>query len=569
MLIELSIRNFAIIDHLLVRFSPGFTVLTGETGAGKSIIIDALQTALGARVSSDVVQAGARSASVEAIFDAEALDDAVTEILRELGVEDDEVLILRREISPTGRGTARVNGRAVPLSILGALGAALVDIHGQSDHLSVLRRDRQLDILDRYGDLIELRGRVAMAIRDYTGARRRLEELSAGQREMEQRLDLLRFQANEIETANLQPAEDADLRAERNLLVNAEKLTQLSGSAYQELQGETGSAVERVAAAVISLREVAAVDPILTPFAERLESTQYELEDIGQELRQYRDSVEYDPARLDEIEERIDVIMRLQRKYGATIEDVLAFGRQVRAEIDEVENLDAHLAALAADVESAEAEAGKLSAELTNARMAAADRLTGEMGEALRGLGLKATAFEVELTRQVSESGLPFPDGHRYAFTQHGVDTAGFLVSFNPGEPLRPIEKVASGGETSRFLLALKSVLAGADRTPTLIFDEVDVGVGGRNGIVVAERLRALSSRHQVISITHLPQVAALADEHLTVAKVVAGDRTSVGVRALESSDRVTELAEMMSGTGTDAARRNAEELLEAARHSD
>lgn len=566
MLTELAIDNFAIIDRLLVRFGPGFTVLTGETGAGKSIIIDALQTALGARVSGDVVHVGARSAAVEAVFEREELGETVEEVLRDLGVEDDEVLILRREISRTGRGTARLNGRAVPLSMLATLGAALVDIHGQSDHLSVLRRDRQLDVLDSYGDLLSLRRAVAEAVREYIGARKRLEELASGQREMEQRLDLLRFQVQEIEGANLQPDEEDELQAERNLLTNAERLTQLSSSAYQELQGEAGSGIERVAAAAAAIRDLAAVDVSLASFAERLESAQYELEDIAQEVRQYRDQVEYDPARLDEIEERLDALTRLKRKYGASVEDVIAFGRQARADLEDVENLDDRLAALAKEVERTEVVAGRMAAELSAARMAAGKRLTEAMGEALAGLGLRSTAFEVELRQQESPDGLPVPGGQRYAFSQSGIDAAGFLVSFNPGEPLRPIEKVASGGETSRFLLALKSVLAGADRTPTLIFDEVDVGVGARNGVVVGDRLRQLSARHQVISITHLPQVAALADEHLIVAKDVADGMTRVAVRALEASERVTEIAEMMSGTGTAAARRNAEELLAAAR---
>lgn len=569
MLTELSIENFAIIERLLVRFSPGFTVLTGETGAGKSIIIDALQTALGARVSGDVVHAGARAAAVEAIFEGETFDDAVTDVLRDLGIEDEGMLILRREVSTAGRGSARVNGRAVPLSVLGALGAALVDIHGQSDHLSVLRRDRQLDVLDRYGDLLGLRARVASAIREYVAARQRLEALSAGQREMEQRLDLLRFQAQEIQGANLHPAEEEDLQAERNLLTNAEKLTQLSSGAYRDLQGDAGAGIERVAAAAASLRELAGVDASLAPYAERLESAQYELEDLAQEIRHYRDRVEYDPARLDEIEERLDAITRLKRKYGATLDDVIAFGQQVQAELEDVENLDERLASLATEVERLEAAAGQLASDLSAARAAVGERLTAGMSGALQGLGLKGTAFEVEVGRREAEDGLPLPDGRRYAFTSSGVDTAGFLVSFNPGEPTRAIEKVASGGETSRFLLALKSVLAGADRTPTLIFDEVDVGVGGRNGIVVGERLRALANEHQVISITHLPQVAALADEHLTVAKQVLNGATSVGVRPLDATERVTEIAEMMSGTGTAAARRSAEELLAAARRGD
>jgi DNA repair protein RecN (Recombination protein N) len=316
------------------------------------------------------------------------------------------------------------------------------------------------------------------------------------------------------------------------------------------------------------MRELSGVDPAMAGLAERLEAAQYELEDIAQEVRRYRDGVEYDPQRLDAIETRLDLLMRLRRKYGTTVEEVIAFGQRARAEMEEVENLDARIEALERDLAQAEQRAGALVAQLSAARSQAASSLTVAMREALQGLGLKGTEFAVEVTQTEADTGLPLLDGRRFAYSPSGVDAAAFVVSFNPGEPLRPLEKVASGGETSRFLLALKSVLAGADRTPTLVFDEVDVGVGGRAGTVVGERLRFLSRSHQVLSITHLPQVAALADQHARVVKVAGDGRTSVDVQSLDSADRVLELAEMMSGAGTEAARRSAEELLEAAQRS-
>ena len=571
MLSELSIEDFAIIDALRLRFDPGFTVLTGETGAGKSIIVDALQAALGARLGTEVVRSGAHAAAVEAGFEwpAASTDDALAAALGEYGIEDEGCLILRREISSSGRGSARVNGRAVPVSVLSALGNLLVDIHGQSDHLSILRRERQLDVLDRYGELQLLRARVSAAVKEYARLQRGLQDLVAGQRQAEQRLDLLRFQVQEIESAQLRPDEEEELHAERNLLVNAERLTQLSGTAHEALQGETGAALAGVSESVSALRELASIDPALRGLSERVEAAQIELEDVAQELRQYRDRVEYDPQRLNAVEDRLDLISRLERKYGETIADVIAFGERARLEMNEVENLEERLTALRTSVTEAEAQAGALAHELSTARRKAAKALTGAMAEALQGLGLKATRFEVEIVQTPAPDGLSLPDaGERYAYSQTGIDGVLFLVSFNPGEPLRPFDKVASGGETSRFLLALRSVLAEADEIATLIFDEVDVGIGGRAGIQVGARLHELARSHQVISITHLPQIAALADQHLTVAKSISGGRTSVSVQSLDSASRVEEIAAMMSGTGSEAARRNAQELLEAARRA-
>jgi DNA repair protein RecN (Recombination protein N) len=565
MLSQLRVDDFAIIDQLLLRLQPGFTVLTGETGAGKSIIIDALQAALGARMTAGSVRSGAEFASVEAVFDIadERAEPDLMATLEEYGIEHESQLILRREITSGGRGTARINGRAVPLSVLAAVGSELVDIHGQSDHLSVLRRDRQLNALDLFGNLLEQRTAVASAVRDYARARAELEALASGRREAERRLDLLRFQVNEIESAQLAAGEEETLVAERHRLANAERLQALSRTVHDALSDDALEAIVTASAAMIDL---AAIDESLRPLEERLESARYDLDDLAQDVRKYGDTVDHDPQRLAEVDDRLDLLTRLRRKYGATIEEVIAFGADARVEMEQVENLDERLAQAARHVDEAETLAGRLAEDLSLARRAAAEHLTAAMGTALQGLGLKSTGFRVEVGQSPSEEGIILPaSGERVSYGPTGVDTVAFLVSFNPGEPLRPLAKVASGGETSRFLLALKSVLADADRTPTLVFDEVDVGIGGRHGTVVGERLRALSQSHQVLSITHLPQVAALGDQHLTVSKAVRQGRTSVEVRTLDRADRVLEIAEMMSGTGTDTARRNAEELLAAA----
>lgn len=567
MLTELSIENFAIIDNLLVRFEPGFTVITGETGAGKSIIIDALQASLGARVSSDVVRSGARYAAVEAVFDLRptAGEPALSAVLAGLGIERDEILILRREISAAGRGTGRVNGRAVPLAALSSLGALLVDIHGQSDHLSVLRRDHQLEVLDRFGDVVDLRRRVAEEINKYNRLRREAEELEAGRRTAEQRLDLLRFQVGEIESAALRSMEEDDLVHERTLLGNAERLAQLAATARDRLHDDASA---MLAEADHALREIASIDAEMAMLSERLAGAQVEIDDIAQDLRRYGDAIEYDPARLAAVEERLDLIHRLKRKYGSTVKEIIEFGQTARADLESIEQFDDRLADLHHAVQCAELNAGQMAEELSLRRARAADHLALSLRDALQGLGLRDTECAVELTQTPDDDGLLLPGREtRFGFNASGVDAVTFLVSFNQGEPLRPLDKVASGGETSRFLLALKSVLAGADPTPTLVFDEVDVGVGARHGAVVGERLRALAGTHQVLSITHLPQVAALGDHHLTVSKVTADGRTFTAVQELEHMDRVVEIAEMMSGTGTETARRNAAELLEAAQN--
>jgi DNA repair protein RecN (Recombination protein N) len=568
MLTQLAIENFAIIDRLLVRFDAGFTVITGETGAGKSIIIDALQAALGARVPADTVRSGAKFASVEAIFDVAGtpIYPTLEQICSELGIDLADGLMVRREINAGGRSSARLNGRAVPIGTVAAIGELLVDIHGQSDHLSVLRRDRQLDVLDRFGELLPLRREVADAVRRLTALRSSLDALQSGQRESAQRVDLLRFQVGEIEAAGLRPGEDADLDAQRAILGNAERLVTLSSDAHSSLTGDTTGAIDALNVALHDVRELAAIDATTAELLTRLDSVVIDVEDIAAELRRYSGRIEADPAELQSVEERLDLITRLKRKYGSTIEDVVAFGEQARHDLEDIENFDERVEMLQREMVAAEGSAGDAAGRLSRARCGAARTLAAQMRDALQGLGLKGTGFDVRIDWSDSSTGIPVPGtGRRLAYTSSGVDLASFLVSFNPGEELKALERVASGGETARFLLALKSVLAEADATPTLVFDEVDVGVGGRHGIVVGERLRALARDHQVISITHLPQVAALGDHHLTVNKAIAEGRTSTVIREIEAGDRVLEIAEMMSGTGSESAQRNAQELLDRA----
>ncbi|MGH2448347.1 MAG: DNA repair protein RecN [Chloroflexota bacterium] len=564
MLTELTIDNFAIIGHLQVRVEEGFTVVTGETGAGKSILVDALQAVLGGRTSSDAIRAGASNGAIEAIFE---LPDGFPEreLLSQQGIEHDGTLILRRDFGASGRSTARINGRAIPLATLASLGAGLVDIHGQSNHLSMLKRDAQLDALDRYGDLLESRERTANALRAFSRGRDELRRLREGRREAEQRLDLLRFQHAEIQGAALSAAEDEELLAERSLLLSVEKRSLLATQAIDELGREVGGAVEAVYRAATAAAELAAIDPDQSQLAERVEGAHLELEDMLQDLRRYQDTIQIDPGRLEAVEERLDHIARLKRKYGATLSEVIDFGEEVARELEVLGNPEERLDVLAGEVERQAQEAGQLLAQLSAARRDAARQMEMAMGHALQGLGLRHTAFEIDIQQMDAEHGIELPDGRRVAFTNSGADHVTFLVSFNPGEPPRPLDKVASGGETSRFMLALRSVLARVDRVPTLIFDEVDVGVGGRDGGVVGERLRGLSADHQVISISHLAQVAVQAGHHLHVSKEIIEERTDVQARYLDERERISEMAKMMSGTETEAARRIARELYETA----
>jgi DNA repair protein RecN (Recombination protein N) len=581
MLLELSIRDFAIIEAATIPFEGGFNALTGETGAGKSILVDALGAVLGERVTSDVVRTGAKAARVEATFDvSDGLQrEDVAAMLEESGVEpEDGVLIFAREIAANGRSSARVNGRTVTAGTLARIGAVLVDIHGQSDHLSLLRPAEHLEMLDRYAGLGAARGKVAAAVGELRAVRARIADVTDNARERAQRADLLRFQVEEIERANLRLGEDEELLAERSVLANAERLAADAATAYAALAGgddlDSGPlvlpalpAIKQAAAGMVG---IAGLDPAARDLAERLAEIGYLLEDVVAEVRGYRDEIEADPARLAAVEERLDEIKALRRKYGATLEEVIAFGEAAARELEGFEGAEADVDALRVREAALRDDAGRLASELSARRRATGDDLAKAVEHSIAELNMGRSVFEVRIAQQETEDGVPFVvDGETkrvVAIDASGVDRIEFLLAANAGEAPKPLARVASGGETARLMLALKSILSDADETPTLVFDEVDVGVGGRSGQVVGEKLWGLSSNHQVLVITHLPQIAAFADAHFRIAKEIAAGRTVSRVEPLAGEERLDEVAAMLDGVPiTAAARRNAEAMVERA----
>ncbi len=552
MLDELDIRNFAIIDHLRVRFGQGLTVLTGETGAGKSIIIDALGVLLGGRAGADLIREGATQARVEGVFLLPE-DPALAQVLADHGVEsDDGTVILARELARSGRGSARINGRAVPLSLLQTLGGRLVDIQGQTEHLALLRAADQLEILDRYAGLGDERAGMATLVRRLRAVRAALAQLATDEREAARRLDLLRFQVEEIDRATLTAGEDETLEAQIRVLAGAEKLREVAAQLSTVLGGgdaEVASAEDALGAAARLAADLARVDPAQAELESRVAALLGEVQDLARETRQYSDGIEDDPERLAAAQERLERIRTLKRKYGATIEEMLAFRDQAAAEASAIEHSDERRAALQTEEGEIAAGAGQAAGELSGWRHEAATALAEHVQHELAGLNMRGARFQVRLQREPDAHGLVVPGGEvRYAFDLTGVDRVEFLVAPNVGEPPKPVAKIASGGETSRIMLALKSALSAADETATLIFDEVDVGVGGRSGQVIGEKLWGLAAHHQVICITHLPQVAVFGDSHLKISKLVSDGRTATAVEELDESDRVDEVAQMVGG---------------------
>ena len=577
MLLELSIHDFAIIDELRVAFEPGFNALTGETGAGKSILIDALGSVLGDRIGSDVVRTGAKLARIEATFDVSGIQQRpdVAAALDELGIEpEDGIVILGREVAATGRSGARINGRAVTAGTLSRIGALLVDIHGQSEHLTLLRPAGHLAILDRFAGLENERAEIAASVGDLRTIQARIAAIVAGARERAQRVDLLRFQLSEIEAAALRPGEDNDLLRERSVLTNSERLASTADAAHALVAGGEDAFEPDVVPAVAAIRqawgllgELAAIDPSLNELAVRAEEALYNLEDIAAELRAYRDGIEADPARLEAVEERLDLIKNLKRKYGATVEEVLSHAEAAGRELAELTGGEGGVEGLRERENELLAVVGRRASTLSGTRIAAGERLSHAVEQAISELNMGRTRFAVAIEQVDEPDGVPFagPDGRlrRVAVDATGADRVEFLIAPNVGEALKPLGRIASGGEMARLMLALKSILSVADETPTLIFDEVDAGVGGRSGQVVGEKLCGLASEHQVLVITHLPQIAAFADAHFLIRKGEQDGRVVSRVDPLTEDERVEELAAMLDGLPvTAASRANAIEML-------
>jgi len=567
LLSELTIINFAIIDKLKLTFAPGFNVLTGETGAGKSIIIDAVSNLLGVRADSDSIRSGTEGARVEGVFNlSESMRAELAPLLEEHGLDDGgETLILIRELNSNGRHVARVNGRAVTLGVFAQFGQQLVDIHGQGEHLSLLRVRQHLRFLDRYGGLQEQQQALAEQVRALRQVRAELAALQRDERELARRADLLQYQVKEIEDAGLKAGEEEELLAERKLLLSAEQLSQLSDAAFRRLRGggeDRSSTIDMLGAVLRQLSELEKLDSAVEPQRKLVEEMSYQLEDLARELRSYRDGVEFNPVRLEMVQERLDLIHNLKRKYGDSIEQVQQFAERAAQELHDITHNEERIAELSQEEARLVAAAGALAAELSSARREAAARLEAAVEQELEDLNMKQARFAVEIAWKEAEDGL-LVDSKRCAFDATGIDRVEFLISPNVGEPPKPMAKIASGGETARLMLALKTVLTYADEVPTLIFDEIDQGIGGRAGGVVGRKLWGLTDGHQVLCVTHLPQLACFGDLHLKVDKGPSDGRTVTRVEVLDPSRRLQELAAMIGGPPGEARQQSAQAMLE------
>ena len=556
MLTELRVQNLAIIERVHLTLGPGLTVLTGETGAGKSILLDAVQLLLGARADTLLIREGADRAYVEGIFT--LTGTAGAQVREWLAAEDlldpdaPDRVILAREVRRQGRHIARLNGRSVSVALLRKVGAALVDIHGQAAHLSLLRVPAHRALLDRFARAEPLLQAYRATYDQLREVDAELERLRALERDAARQADLLRYQIEEITAARPDPAEEAALRAERTRLAHAEQLASLVQQALLVLDEglpDAPAVTDALGQVVDALEHLAAVDASQADLAAQAQTHLEGLSDLARALRDYAEQLEFNPRRLDEVESRLALLDDLKRKYGPTLDDVLTFAQKAQAELDAIETAGDRIAALEARRDALRREAGQRAWELSQARRAAADRLAQQVEQGLQRLRMAAARFRVHLATRADPHGLPLPNGETVAYDAHGVDQVEFLIAPNPGEGFKPLAKIASGGETSRLMLALKAALAQADPVPTLIFDEIDQGIGGRVSAVVGAMLWELARHHQVLCVTHLPQLAAFGDQHLRVEKVVDGQRTRTLVRPLtDPESRLAELASMLGG---------------------
>ncbi|PYP75556.1 MAG: DNA repair protein RecN [Gemmatimonadetes bacterium] len=553
MLTELRIRNFAIIESLSLPLARGFNVLSGETGAGKSIIVGALGLLLGERASADLIRTGADRATVEGVFDV-ADRPEIAVLLDERGIDAEEsFVVLKREIVAAGRARAWVNGTTVSAAILAEVGRLLVNLHGQHEAQTLLDPDAQRRILDAFAGATDSASAVRDAYDTLAHARRDIASLQRRRADAEKRADYLRHVVNEIETAKLTDGEDVRLEDEARRLENAEELRELSTGIVECIEGEEESALQRLASVERLLATIQRVDPTLARLQELYDTAYYSLEALAREMTEYEASVELDPERLEEVRRRRDLLFRLTKKYGPTLGDVLEANRAARAELDLVDSADFDLRALEERERSAAQALQDRSAALSALRAQASERLGRAVDEVLPDLGIPDGRFHAALM-PLREIG---PDG---------AEAVEFRVSLNVGHEERPLARVASGGELSRVMLALKTILARLDRVPTLVFDEVDAGIGGRVGLQVGETMRRVASYHQVFAITHLPQIAARAHHHILVSKGARGGVTTADVAVLEGDPRTAEIARMLGGDPeSEVSRAHARELLDTA----
>mgnify|MGYP001247237684 CR=1 FL=1 len=559
MLRELSIRNLAVIENVNVSFRNGFHVMTGETGAGKSMLIDALSLVAGGRGGADIVRHGCDKAVIECQFDMPE-GHPVWETMRHFGLDasPEEPIVIRREITAHGKSACRVNGQLVNLSMLKEIGEYLINIHGQHEYQSLLKTERHLEWLDLYGGkkLAAQKQAYRNVYQQYVGVRAALKQLEASTRQNMRMMDLYRFQIEEIETANPVVGEDESLAEEKRKLAHAEKRKLSAEAAYDAIMS---GGLDAIGDAIAKLESIRTYDPnIVGPLLDQLQTAYYQAEDAAFQLRDYKDGIESDAERLAYIDDRLNLISGLKRKYGDSIPDILAYLDKIRNELDQIENREEHLDKLVKQEAMLYEEAVKLGRKLSEMRSAAADKLSSAVEQELKQLQMGKTMFVAKLEQTVSDE--------RPQLGPNGLDEAVFLIAPNPGQPLKPLNKIASGGEMSRIMLALKSIFAEIDRVPVLVFDEVDTGVSGRAAQAIAEKMSALADRCQVFAITHLPQVACMADHHYEIIKTMKGGQTSTSVRPLAGQTRVEELARMLGGVEvTEKTRHHAQEMLDLA----
>ena len=568
MLVELHIENFAIIDRLDLQLGPGLVIFTGETGAGKSILIDAVETLLGGRADSTLVRSETDRASVEGTF---RIDSTIRSVFHEIlqredMLDDPDFLTLGREIRLNGRSIARVNGRVVNASLLRELGEYLVDVHGQSEHLSLLRVSQHQQLLDRFADLSSLSSAYQQTYHDLRALRQELASLRQSEREAARQIDMLNYQIQEIEAAHLRDGEEAELREERNRLANAEELasqTQTALLALDEGTPESPATTDLFGQVVSALNSLARLDPALAEQAELGQSLFDSLSELSHNLRAYLDEIEFNPRRLDQLEERLALIHSLKRKYGDSVPAVIEFSRKARTQLDAITHAGERIAELEQRETGLLSELGKHGEELSEKRRQQSAILGKALEAELENLQMSQARFQVDFQQRDDPNGVILSDGRRVAFDAHGLEKLEFLIAPNPGEGMKPLAKIASGGETSRLMLALKNVLASADQVPTLIFDEIDQGIGGRVGTVVGQKLWRLARHHQVLCVTHLPQLAAFGEYHFHVEKNIHAGRTTTQVRKLEGDTRLEELAQMFGGV-SQGTLQSARELLQS-----
>ena len=564
MLQEISIRNFAIIEDLIIHFEPGLTILSGETGAGKSIIINAVNLLLGSRASAALIRTGADSAELEGLFHC-APDSQVARTMSDLGYNPQEGLLVRRIISKNDRHRIFINGRMATMQVLTAITSDLASISGQHAHQGLLKEEQHLDILDQYGDLLPLREEYQTCYRQIVPLIQRESELVRRQGAQTEQMELLRFQRDEIEASDVKPDEDQQLEKERLRLRNSENLLQTIQQCVDLLYSSDGAVVERLGHCGKELSRSAQMDDRLQPTADQIHSLSYAVEDLASQLRDYLGRIDMDAGRLEEVEARLDLLNRLKRKYGGTLEKVLDFARDARRQLDEVENIDTVLDQVRQELQTRHDQLGRLARALSDKRRQAARKLARAVEGELTSLKMADTRFAVELNfSAAAPEASPYLRHNDYGLSETGLDRVVFMIAPNVGEAIKPLAAIASGGELSRVVLALKAILAHNDALETVVFDEVDAGIGGEVAELVGKKLANLAGRHQILCITHLPQIAKYGHHHFRIVKSVAKGRTRATLIPLNTDERVEELARMLGGkTITAKTRAHAREMLD------